>query len=154
MQTILYPLLSFLMIGALALRFFLFRPHWLANIVTFFVTIGCVILLSGNTIPSEGRLGVATGVALILFGLHLAAKRYDKKRMAKKATKQAPPVVPPQPLVAQTLAACLRCGSGLQGPICTACGFDHRAETIFFLSPVESAKLQIASPQANAPRKT
>ncbi len=147
MQTILYPLLSFLMIGAFVLRFFLFRPHWLANIVTFFVTIGCIIPLSGNSIPSEGRLGVAAGVALIIFCLHLFAKRYDKKRAAKKAARQAPlytpPAVPTQPMVAQTLTTCLRCGSALHGPICTACGFDHTAESLFFLTPVEPARLQI-----------
>lgn len=149
MTTLLYPLFSFIMIGALALRFFLFRPHWLANIVTFFVMLGCIILLSGNSIPNEGRLGVAAGAALIIFCLHLAAKRYDRKRSAKKAAKQTQSIVPPQPMASQTLNTCLRCGSALHGPICTACGFDHRAASMLFLVPVESAQLRIPAAPDN-----
>lgn len=154
MQTLLYPLLSFAMIGALALRFFLFRPHWLANIITFFVVLGCIIPLAGNTVPSEARMGIAFGVGIIVLCVHLPAKWYDKKRAAKKAARQAPlpPVVPtaaPQPPIKQTLTACLRCTKPLQGPICTACGFNHTAEPVFFLSPVDSAKLQIPAKSAH-----
>ena len=86
MQTFLYPLLSFVMIGALVLRFFLFRPHWLANIITFFVMLGCIIPIAGNTVPSEARMGIAFGVGIIILCVHLPAKWYLPAKINSSAS--------------------------------------------------------------------
>ncbi len=164
---IIYPIFSILMVGVMILRIFVLRPHKKANIILFLVMFVCTFALASASgdLPAEGLLGIVIGILFYVFIFHQLAKLRDKRQAAKKAVTAAKapavgpapgpsvatssPVAPataqktPPPMVEQTLTSCLRCRASLHGPKCQRCGYDHTAETVIFLCPVEPKKLQI-----------
>ena len=155
----LVPIFAILMVTCLVLRIYVFRPHWLGNLITMIVLVLYTLFMSAGTLPGEGIAGDIVGCALITFVLHLLAKKRDKKKQKKQAQKIAAAQVPQYPIhtpvynpvqapqVAQTLTSCMRCHQPLQGAKCKTCGFDHTAQPILLLTPVDPAKLQLRIPK-------
>ena len=157
-----YPILAFCMIGMFLLRWFVFRPHWLGNMLLFGFLVVYIVIMARETLPTEAIAGVVLGCAIMVVPFHFLAKKRDKKRAKKLAAPNAPiqqnsladepgqqgAVVQAQTApVKQTLKNCLRCGRSLHGPKCQSCGLDHTLEPVLLLCQPEPENLQIEMPK-------